>query len=72
MTGGEAIIATEVGQHEMWAAQFFKYDNAADLPDHLRRPGNHGLRPWAQPIGAKLGMSGQGGASMWPATAVSV
>ena len=24
-TKGEAIISTEVGQHEMWAAQFYKY-----------------------------------------------
>ncbi|MBF0463558.1 MAG: biosynthetic-type acetolactate synthase large subunit [Nitrospirae bacterium] len=24
-TGGDAIIATEVGQNQMWAAQFFKY-----------------------------------------------
>eukprot|EP00270_Netrium_digitus_P014846 TRINITY_DN512_c0_g1_i2.p1 TRINITY_DN512_c0_g1~~TRINITY_DN512_c0_g1_i2.p1 ORF type:complete len:715 (-),score=205.75 TRINITY_DN512_c0_g1_i2:173-2317(-) len=24
-TGGEAIISTGVGQHQMWAAQFFKY-----------------------------------------------
>ena len=24
-TGGNAIITTEVGQHQMWAAQFFKY-----------------------------------------------
>jgi acetolactate synthase-1/2/3 large subunit len=26
LTGGNAIIATEVGQNQMWAAQFFKYD----------------------------------------------
>lgn len=25
VTGGEAIITTEVGQHQMWSAQFFKY-----------------------------------------------
>ncbi|MCI4624646.1 MAG: biosynthetic-type acetolactate synthase large subunit [Candidatus Magnetoovum sp. WYHC-5] len=26
ITAGEAIITTEVGQNQMWAAQFFKYD----------------------------------------------
>lgn len=25
ITGGKAIISTEVGQHQMWSAQFFKY-----------------------------------------------
>ncbi len=25
LTGGEAIITTEVGQHQMWAAQFYRY-----------------------------------------------
>jgi len=27
VSGGNAIITTEVGQHQMWAAQFYKYDN---------------------------------------------
>ena len=26
-TNGDAIITTEVGQHQMWAAQFYKYKN---------------------------------------------
>ncbi len=26
MTHGDAVICTEVGQHQMWAAQFYKYD----------------------------------------------
>lgn len=25
ITGGEAVICTEVGQHQMWAAQFYQY-----------------------------------------------
>ncbi len=30
-TNGEAIITTEVGQHQMWAAQFFKYTKPRTL-----------------------------------------
>ena len=26
VTGGEAIITSDVGQHQMWAAQFYKFD----------------------------------------------
>lgn len=30
-TNGEAIITTEVGQHQMWAAQFYKYSRPRQL-----------------------------------------
>ena len=26
-TKGDAVIVTEVGQHQMWAAQYYKYKN---------------------------------------------
>ncbi len=31
MTGGDVILSTEVGQHQMWTAQYFKYDKPRKL-----------------------------------------
>ena len=42
--GGDCILSSDVGQHQMWAAQYFHFNQAAAL-DQLRRPGDDGLRP---------------------------
>ena len=53
VTGGDAIIATEVGQHQMWAAHFFKYDN----PRTFISSGGLGTMGYGLPaaIGAQAG-----------------
>ena len=40
----DVYITTEVGQHQMWAAQFFQLRGAQPLDD-LGRARHHGLRP---------------------------
>ncbi len=52
-TGGDAIITTEVGQHQMWAAQFFKYSR----PHQLLTSGGLGTMGYGlgAAIGAKTG-----------------
>ena len=40
----DPIITVGVGQHQMWAAQFYKFDQAAHVPLQ-QRPGHDGLRP---------------------------
>ncbi len=52
LTGGDAIIVTDVGQHQMWAAQFFKFDT----PRNWLSSGGLGTMGYGFPaaIGAKV------------------
>ena len=52
ITKGEAVITTEVGQHQMWAAQFYKYDK----PRKFLTSGGLGTMGFGVPaaIGAKI------------------
>ncbi|MFH0948691.1 MAG: biosynthetic-type acetolactate synthase large subunit [Elusimicrobiota bacterium] len=52
ITKGEAIIVTEVGQNQMWAAQFYK----AKFPRHFLSSGGLGTMGYGFPaaIGAKI------------------
>lgn len=53
VTEGKAIITTEVGQNQMWAQQFYKYN----YPRHFITSGGLGTMGFGFPaaIGAKLG-----------------
>lgn len=57
MTGGEAIIATDVGQHQMWAAQFC----VTRHPRHFLSSGGLGTMGFGLPaaIGAQMAMPGR-------------
>jgi acetolactate synthase-1/2/3 large subunit len=51
-TRGEAVIVTDVGQHQMWEAQYYKHEN----PRSLITSGGLGTMGFALPaaIGAKM------------------
>ena len=49
LTQGDAVITTEVGQHQMWAAQFYKYKHPRTFVT------SGGLGPMGYGLGAALG-----------------
>ncbi len=59
MTHGDAIITTEVGQHQMWSAQFYKYKR----PRQFITSGGLGTMGYGLGacIGAKVCLSGSDG-----------
>jgi acetolactate synthase-1/2/3 large subunit len=54
LTGGKALIVTDVGQHQMWEAQYYKHD----YPRRLLTSGGLGTMGFALPaaIGARFAM----------------
>jgi acetolactate synthase-1/2/3 large subunit len=52
LTGGDAVVVTDVGQHQMWEAQYYKHDR----PRSLITSGGLGTMGFALPaaIGAKV------------------
>jgi len=57
LTGGDAIITTEVGQNQMWAAQFYHFNK----PNHFMTSGGLGVMGYGFPaaIGAQMAAPGQ-------------
>ncbi|MBI5589317.1 MAG: biosynthetic-type acetolactate synthase large subunit [Deltaproteobacteria bacterium] len=57
LTKGQAIITTEVGQNQMWAAQYYHFDH----PDHFITSGGLGVMGFGLPaaIGAQVAKPGK-------------
>jgi acetolactate synthase-1/2/3 large subunit len=57
ITEGKALVVTDVGQHQMWEAQYYKHD----FPRKLITSGGLGTMGFALPaaIGAKLACPGE-------------
>ena len=55
-TDGDTIVVTDVGQHQMWEAQYYKHEH----PRSLITSGGFGTMGFALPaaIGAKMALSG--------------
>ena len=58
ITDGKALVVTDVGQHQMWEAQYYKHDT----PRSLITSGGLGTMGFALPaaIGAKIGAARRG------------
>ncbi|HHW44484.1 MAG TPA: biosynthetic-type acetolactate synthase large subunit [Desulfotomaculum sp.] len=56
-TGGNAVIATDVGQHQMWVAQYYRFKR----PNTLISPGGLGTMGFGLPaaVGAQIGLPGE-------------
>jgi len=78
LTDGKAIVVTDVGQHQMWEAQYYKHD----YPRRLITSGGLGTMGFALPagIGAKFGqkdaevwvIAGDGGVQMTAAELTTI